>query len=114
MQYILTILNNYRNLAGTRVSIERDISNARKEDKRVMLLLKKDIQAKDTSQHLLVRDDRLRVGTKWFQWNADKELTCGQQSGADALTGIYGNCIRNLDLSYYNFYNRLNRNERNN
>lgn len=106
------MLNNTRNLARTVISMEKDLSSSRREDKRVMMQLKRDIGTKDTSQRLQVRDDRLRVGDKWFKWNLEKELICGKQKGEHALRGIYGNNLEGLDLSYHNIYNKIKNNVR--
>lgn len=110
-----TILYNIKSLARTPISIERDISQSKVEDKRIMLHLKKEIEGIDATQLLLVREDRLEVGDKFFQWNMDKELTCGRKNGKEAfIKGIYGNKMEGLDLSYYYICNKLQNNIRNN
>lgn len=102
-----SILHKSRNLAGSSISIEKDISKYRQEDKRVMIQLKRDIGNIDKTQRLQVRDDRLRVGNQWFKWNSEKTLTCGKENGEHVLRGIYGNKIDNLDLRYQNIENKL-------
>lgn len=105
---VYSILNHARNLTGTRISVDRDISTARQEDKRVMLQLKKDIWAVDKSQRIQVRDDRIRIGDKLLQWNLNKELTSNNQNGAEVLKGIYGESIQTVSLDYYSIRNKLN------
>lgn len=102
------ILKNTKNLKGTEISIELDLGSERLQDKKVMIQLKKDILFINKSLPVSVRNDKLKIGTKWFKWNNSKELMCGIQKGENVLKTLYGDVISCLDLNYNNIFNKVN------
>lgn len=108
-QQVTEILRNTKNLAGTHISVEKDLNQERQENKKAMLKMRKNILGIDNSRRVQVRDDRLKIESTTLSWNRDKELVNGQEKGSVALEKIYGKQkIQNLDLNYYNLL--LNRN----
>ena len=106
-----TVLKSTRNLAGTAISIERDINSDRQEDKKVLLQLKKDILETDKRHAVRVRDDSMRINNKWLKWNPQKQLVCGSQNGTEAITELYGNTFDNFNFSYADIIKKIvNRN----
>lgn len=107
---VYEILRNTNKLAGTRISIEKDLNSEKQEQKKVMLQLKKDIYQSEKTQRLTVRDERLRIGDKWFYWNRNKELSCGRAAGVPLMEQIYGKSLATFDFNYYNLLRKVNSN----
>lgn len=107
---VYEILRKTNKLAGTRISIEKDLNSVKQEQKKVMLQLKKDIFQSEKSQRLNVRDERLRIGDKWFYWNQNKELSCGRAAGVPQMEQIYGKSLETIDFNYYNLLRKVNSN----
>lgn len=100
------ILKQTNNLKGTNMYIERDLNIERQMDKRIMLQLKKLLLNYNKSHQIRVRDDRLKIANKWFNWNNEKQLVCGKQNTAEALKGLYGEEF-NLNIKYKILKNNL-------
>lgn len=101
------ILKHTKNLAGTNISVEKDLNRERQQNKKVMLQLRREILSHDRSKRVLVRDDKMKVDNKTFHWNWDKELSCGRMNGINELKTIYGNLIDNLDLSFNSLFSKI-------
>lgn len=110
---VYEILRNTKKLSGSQISIEKDLNSVKQEQKKVMLQLKKDIFQEEKSQRLTVRDERLRIGDKWFYWNQNKELTCGSLNGITTMEQIYGKSLTNIDFKYSNLLAKVNFNSNN-
>lgn len=96
------ILKATKNLAGTTISIDRDLNPRRQKNKRAMLMVRKQILSENKTYKVLVRDDKLLIKDKWFVWNGNNELVCGRQSGEEALKELYGNALKTF--SFKNTY----------
>lgn len=102
-QQVSEIIKNTRNLAGSRIAVERDLNHERQENKKAMLQLRRNILETDNSQRVQVKDDRMKIDNTILFWNREKKLMNGQQNGKLALEKIYGKeKIKNLDLNFYN------------
>lgn len=99
---VMEVFKSTRNLAGTRISIERDLNRRRQEFKKKLLVLRRNILGINNAHKIQVRDDKLKINGKIFQWNKEKVLVSGNTNGMDALISIFGNSIRNLDVNYEN------------
>lgn len=95
-------------LAGTTMSIERDLNSERLQDKKVLIQLKNEIVAMDKSYPVKVRDDKMKIGDKWIKWNAEKELICGPQKGMEIFNQLYGARLRQLNIDYTVILNKVN------
>lgn len=104
---VFEVLKNTRNLAGSQVSIERDLNSEKQLQKKVMLQLKKDIMQTNTAHRVTIRDERMRIGDKWFSWNREKQFMTGKMDGAPILNHMYGNNL-NVSLNYFDILNKLN------
>lgn len=108
-EQVTEILRNTKNLAGTRISVEKDLNQERQEDKKAMLKMRRNILGIDNSRRVQVRDDRLKIENTTLTWNREKELVNGQEKGSAALERIYGkDKIQSLDLRYYNLLSNRN------
>ena len=101
------VLKHTKNLAGTKISVEKDLNSDRQEYKKVMLQLRRDILGIDKSKKVLVRDDRMRIENKTFHWNWRKELSCGKMNGVNELKNIYDNILDGLDFSYNSLLSKI-------
>lgn len=104
---VLEVLKNSRKLAGSQISIERDLNSEKQLQKKVMLQLKKDIMEINTSQRVTVRDERMRIGDKWFSWNRGKQFMSGKMDGCQILNQLYGNNLK-ISLNYFDIFEKLN------
>ena len=96
-----TILENSKKLAESDIYIERDLSQEKRLDKKVMLELKKNITKTSTKYRVQVRNHRIKIDDKWFHWNNEKMLMCGKQDGYKTLQNMYGkNTMKKIDTSY--------------
>lgn len=94
------LFKNTRNLAGTTISVERDLNMVKKEQKKVMLQLKRELLSINRNHRISVRDEKIRINENLLIWNKSKELVCGQRNGIDVLCEIYGEAVNKLNLSY--------------
>lgn len=101
------LFKNTRNLAGTTISVERDLNMEKKEQKKVMLQLKKQLLSINRSHRISVRDEKIRIDEKFLIWNRSKELVCGQRKGVDVLYELYGESVNKLNLSYNNLIAKI-------
>lgn len=98
---VVTILKNTRKLAGTNISVERDLSDEKQLNKRALLLLRKNIMNYDPSLKISVRSDTLIIRNHRMYWSSNKVLLCGQQNAIEILREIYGRNAEKFCLAYY-------------
>lgn len=96
-----------KKLAGTKISVERDILPLKQEKKKVFLQIKKKVLNISKKHKVMVRDDKLKIKDKWFAWNGENKLMCGKEDGRDALKSLYGDEVENLDLDYENILKNM-------
>lgn len=99
-QSVYAVLGNTNKLRGTEVYIEKDLNPEKQKDKRAMLSLKKDVLKISKVHRIVVRDDRIRIGGKWFKWNLNKQLVCGNEKAEPILKQLYGEQILGINLEY--------------
>jgi len=97
---VADILQHTKNLAGTTISIDRDLSSEKQQQKKAMLEVKKMLAALDKDKQVTVRDHKLKVDGKWFSWNKEKQLVAGKADGIAELKKIYGDGITTLNINY--------------
>lgn len=107
---VRSILSKTKNLAGSNVSVEKDLNSDRQQDKKALLQLKKEITAVDNTKRIKIRDDAMMIGERTWKWNDNKELMAGRQDGRDSLKDVYGNNILEVvrTLSYSNLLSKTN------
>lgn len=104
---VYELLKNSSKLAGTQITIERDLNREKQIQKKVMLQVKKDVLQADRSQRVTVRDEKMRIAGRWFYWNQRKEFTSGNANGISVLDQIYGKNL-NVNLNYLDILSRIN------
>lgn len=107
--YINEIFQHTKNLAGSSISIEKDLNSDRQEQKKAMLYLKKTIWNADQSFRISVRDDKMRIGEKGFAWNNNKELVCGNLNGTDVIQSLYGGKMNFINFDYKVILSKVNK-----
>lgn len=110
---VYKVLRTTNKLAGTQISIEKDLNSNKQEQKKVMLQLKREIGKTETTQKLTVRDERLRIGNKWFHWDHNQKLACGRENGVAEMEQIYGKRLDNIDFNYNSLLSKMNNMNRN-
>ncbi|XP_059224641.1 uncharacterized protein LOC131997617 [Stomoxys calcitrans] len=78
---VVEVLKNTKALAGSAISIERDLNPRRQRNKIAMLLIRKSILEESRKHKIVVRDDKLNINNKWFYWNSERKLMCGREEG---------------------------------
>lgn len=101
------VLKNTRKLAGTTIFIEKDLSEEKLQDKKVLLQLKRDIELKDRSHKIIVRNNYIRIGNKWMYYTVDKKLFCGQEEACSVLRALLGNIYKDINFDYYTIFNKI-------
>lgn len=101
------VFQHAKNLAGTQIFLDRDLTTEKQKDKRVMLELKKLIQNVSQKHRIKVINEKMRIDQKRFFWNGQKELVSGKQSGKDALKNLYGDAIVSININYYDILSKL-------
>lgn len=104
---IQDVLKNTRKLAGTDVYIERDIIPKKQQMKKVSLLLKKKILAISKKHKIQIREDRMKIKDRWFNWNNDRKLVSGNAEGETELVKLYGEEIKAINLEFEKLLNEL-------
>lgn len=105
---IVEIFKHAKNLAGSSISVERDLNTDRQQQKKVMLALKRNILTLNQTHKISVREDRLRIADKWFTWNWRKQLVCGSMNGVDAIKGLYGSNLNGISFDFNSILSNLN------
>lgn len=99
-QSVQNALQNAKKLAGTSIYLERDLTPEKQKDKKVMLQLKKDIVAASKSHRIAVINDRIRINDKWFRWNKEKQLFCGQEEADGTFKDLYPDVFDKINFNY--------------
>lgn len=102
------IFKKARNLAGTNIFLERDLNSERRENKKVMLQLKKDILAEKPNQRISVRNDKLRIADKLIHWDREKQLVCGKEDGSMMINKLVDGPLRAVNFNYSHILSRVN------
>lgn len=97
---VAEVFKHTKNLKGTHIFVDRDLCAERQQVKKIMLQLKSDILNVDKSKRIGVRNDKMVIDGKWFAWNKNKLLMCGQKTGEEELVNMYGEAIVNVSLDY--------------
>lgn len=105
---ITEIFKNIRNLSGSAIGVERDLNKERQVDKKALLQVKKTLWNNNQSHRISIRNDRMRIGDKWFSWNKDKNLVCGSSNGMVELQNLYGNNLGNISFNYKSIVDNIN------
>lgn len=102
------VFNNAKKLKGTSVFVDKDLSDEKQQNKKVMLQLKTQLKSLNKDLKILVRNDRMRIDKKWLFWNKDKLLMCGSQNGKEFLKTIFNDKIDSINLCYMSLLNQKN------
>lgn len=102
------VFKNTKKLAGTTISIERDLMPTKQLKKKVCLLLKKKILAVSTDHKVTVREDKLKIKDRWFKWSNANKLVAGKDNGEDVLAKLYGEKIKSINLDFDSFLLEIN------
>lgn len=101
------LLKRSKLLKGTTLYLEKDLSKAKQQHKKVMIELKKDLVAVDKAHRVSVINEKLKVEDKWFFWDANNNLKCGALNGGAVLEKYYKNVT--LDLDYNRILAKVNK-----
>lgn len=107
-EMVRQVLKNTNKLAGTNIIIEKDLSERRQQNKKVLFQLKTEILGIDKTHKVFVRNDSIKIGTKWMSWSRTGELMCGKNKADAELKDLYGDKFSALDLSYNNLLSKIN------
>lgn len=102
----MEVLRNTRNLAGTSISIDRDLNPRRQKNKVAMLMVRKEILNESKKFKIIVREDRMKINTKWFTWDSRSNLMCGREKAESVLKSLYGEDIRTT--CFNNIFEKIN------
>lgn len=105
---IAEVFKNTKKLAGTSISIEADLNEEKREQKRVLLLLRKQLLSVSKTHKISVRNNKLRVGEKWFYWNKDLQLMYNQQNAGDVLKTLYNSGLEHINFKYNDLLEKIN------
>lgn len=94
------VLRQSKKLRGTSVYVEKDLNAEKQEEKRVMLQLKREIMAVEKTHRINVTGERIKIGTKWFRWDKQRILMCGNQNAAIVLKTMYVENYEKLNFEY--------------
>lgn len=92
------VLNNSRNLIGTTISIDRDLSVSERDQRRKLVHIKKEIEQIDNSKIVRVRGNQLKIENHTFHWRNDTDFVCGKYSGLEKLKQIYGKDFSRMNI----------------
>lgn len=104
---ITEVISKTNMLKGTAIYIERDLDAEKQQNKVVLLQLRREVQNMSRKYPIIVRDDRMKINGKWFKFDKNKNLLCGNQDGLIILKELYDNDF-NIDVSYNVLFNKLN------
>lgn len=103
-----SIFKNLKELAGSTIKVEKDLTEEKQQDRKVMFQLKTDILEISKTHKVLVKNDSIKVGTSWLYWDRNRQLMCGQQNAAEVLTKLYGDNINKVSLNYETLFEKIN------
>lgn len=107
VKMVSEVFKNAKNLAGSSVYIDRELSTERQKDKKIMLQMKKDILKVDKTKRIAVKNDKLVVDGNTFAWNNSKVLMCGKKPGEDVMKDLYGEKSSCIVLNYDEIFAKL-------
>lgn len=87
------ILKKSTMLAGTTISLEKDLSNAKLQQKKVMFVLKDQLIRYNKSIKVNVRNENIKIADKWFKWNKKNELECKGENTFVFLKALYNSDV---------------------
>lgn len=107
------ILMATRNLAGTYISINRDLTKEAQQRRGAMVQLRKAIIEQDKSKMVKVRGDQLIIQNLRFTWKSEV-LMCGNQNGINELKKLYNRDLEAINVNYRELLDLYNRSKRSN
>lgn len=105
---VAEVFKHTKNLAGKSIYVERELGADRRQNKSIMLELKRDILKMDKTKRVTVKDDLIIVDGKRLFWSKEKKLMCDEKLGEEVLKQIYGEKIISITLDYNKIFNKLN------
>lgn len=108
------IFQNLKNLAGSRIKVERDLNEERQLDRKLLMLVKTEILDIDKTHKVFVKNDSIKIGVNWMKWNRSHELMCGENTAQEILTDMYGDKLSTLTLSYESLLEKFNQSNQKN
>lgn len=107
-EVVKEVFKNVKNLAGSKIIIERDLSIEKQQDRRVFLEIKKSFRELKGKHHILVRNEKMKIGDKWFWWNKNKNLVCGTDDVTKVLENLFGQAFKSVNINYNEILTKLN------
>lgn len=104
---VKNVLANVRHLDRSQISIERDLDTVRRNKRKAMIHLKRNLAQKDATIPMEIKNDQLRVGRDWFYWDNNYNFTCNSGDGKTKLNSIFSNTLDVSLLNYTHMFNRL-------
>lgn len=101
------IFKNLKLLAGSRIKVERDLTEERQLDRKILMALRSEILEADKTHSVFVKNDSIKIGVHWMKWNKSQELMCGEKKAEDVLTELYGEKVKSLTLSYKSLLEKI-------
>lgn len=106
-QAIQEVFRNTKKLAGSNITIERDMIPTKQLHKRIFLILKKKILSLSKQHKIVVREDKMKIKDQWFKWNSKNKLVSGNDDGEQEFEKLYGDVKKNICLNYDQFFEEL-------
>lgn len=106
-EMVKEVFKNTKNLAGSKIIVERDLTHEKQQDKRVMLEIKKKLKKINQNTRVMVRSARIKIGENWFWWNKQKKFVSGTNNVNMLLKTLYGEGINSVNFNYYEILNNL-------
>lgn len=106
-EMVKEVFQNTKNLAGSKIIVERDLTHEKQQDKRVMLEIKKKLKKINQNTRVMVRSARIKIGENWFWWNKQKKFVSGTNNVNMLLKTLYGEGINSVNFNYYEILNNL-------
>ncbi|XP_075150772.1 uncharacterized protein LOC142224880 [Haematobia irritans] len=97
---IQEVFKHTKKLAGTTISIERDMMPMKQDHKNAFLGLKRKILAITNKHKIVVREDKMKVGDSWFKWGFGNVLECGKSDGIKELVKLYGDELKDINVNF--------------
>ena len=94
------VCKNTHKLAEASVLVERDLAPNKRERKKGVLILKKNILSISKEHKVMVRENRMKIKDHCFRWNVEIKFVSGKKNGRSELIKVYGDKINTLNLKY--------------
>lgn len=104
---VASIFKNINKLRGTNIFVERDLNENRQTNKKMMLQLKRDILAIDKRHKITVRDDKMKIGNNWFNWNKENKLTSQGKDAELLIKNLYGGKLNSISFEYNQLFKKI-------